>query len=267
MNKNNDTCKQKTRGRFWRDSFQRDILVLLFLSIFIGALLAGAVSLTTNKYFSQTVSNLVGDYGEHDLVLQSREEIRADALNQIKKIIAETLPGAVLKEGAVITGKASFFIALPKEYKTKEIYADLNKIFASVPGGAGVGVITEPKLNVRGVPEGAREMVISAIEEMDGVKFAFRDGSSIAVILKSLEKTGAVSSKIKTLLADYQILEISFPPGSEPLNAAKMGTDVAAALEEKLKLPYAESVSGNEQKGDLAYLTGTMSELKKFLAA
>ena len=60
-----------------------------------------------------------------------------------------------MKEGPTITGKTSFFIAIPDQYKTKKTYEDLGKIFGGIPGGAGVGVLTEPRLTIRGVPEGA----------------------------------------------------------------------------------------------------------------
>ena len=70
-----------------KDSFNRDILVLIVVSIVIGSLLAGLVSLTANSYFSKTLASLVGDYGEYDVLIQSREEMKDDTAIHIQKII------------------------------------------------------------------------------------------------------------------------------------------------------------------------------------
>ena len=103
-------------------SFKCDILVLIVVSIVIGSLLAGATSLTANSYFSRTLANLVGDYGEYDILIQSREEMKEDTAVHIQKIIDEVFPGARMKEGPTLTGKTSFFIAMPEQYKTKKTF-------------------------------------------------------------------------------------------------------------------------------------------------
>ena len=139
-----------------KDSFKRDILTLIVVSIVIGSLLAGAVSLSANSYFSKTLASLVGDYGEYDIIIQSREEMKDDTAIHIQKIIDEVFPGGRMKEGPTITGKTSFFVAVPDQYKTKKTFEDLGKTFGSIPGGASVGVLTEPRLTIRGVPEGAK---------------------------------------------------------------------------------------------------------------
>ncbi len=76
----------------FKDSFTRDIAVLLLVSIFIGSILASALSLTANAYFSKALSGLVGDYGEYDIIIQVREEMKDDAPIQIHKIMNEVFP-------------------------------------------------------------------------------------------------------------------------------------------------------------------------------
>ena len=250
-----------------KGSFKRDILTLILVSIVIGSLLAGAVSLSANSYFSKTLASLVGDYGEYDIIIQAREEMKEDTAIHIQKIIDEVFPGARLKEGPTITGKTSFFIAMPDQYKTKQTYEDLGKTFGSIPGGASVGVLTEPRLTIRGVPEGARSMLIERIAKMDGVRFAFLDGGSVGVVLTSIDKSTGVNEQIKKMLKDYQVIEVSFPVGSEPQNPIRMGDSIASAMQSQLQLESAQNVSVGGKNDDMAYMVSTMMELKRFLVA
>lgn len=262
---------QKSKTFFARsilkDTFNRDIVTLLIVSIVIGSLLASALSMSANAYFSSTLNSLVGDYGEYDLVLQVREGMRDDASVQIQKIIDDVFPGSRMQIGPTVTGKTNIFVALPSEYKTKKVYEELDKTFGGIPGGASVGVMTEPRLTIRGVPDGAKNMLIDKIMEIDDVSFAFRDGGSIGVVLTSVEKTATVNKQIEALLKQYQIIEISFPVGSEPSNPIKMGETIANDMKSQLNIGYAENVSTDGNNSDMNYLVSTMMELKRFLSA
>ncbi|MCX7780150.1 MAG: hypothetical protein N2491_04420 [Negativicutes bacterium] len=253
--------------RLTQDTFNRDLLILMVVSIVIGSLLAGSIAMGANAYFSKTLSSLVGDYGEYDVVIQVRENMKADAMLQLQKIIDDALPGGKLKEGPTLTGKTNLFVALPAEYKTKKTYDDLGKIFGSIPGGAGVGVMTEPRITLKGVPEGAKNLVIERIMQMDGVKFAFRDGGSIGVILVSLDKAPAVNEEIKAMLKEYQVIEISFPVGNEPANPIRTGEGIAREMQNQLGLKYATNVSVDGRSDSMTYMVSTMMELKRFLSA
>lgn len=250
-----------------KDSFYRDIVILTIVSIMIGSTLASAVSMGANAYFSKTLSSLVGDYGEFDLVIQVREETKDDAEQQIQRILEDVFPGAKMKEGPTVTGKTNIFISLPDQFKTKKIYDDLGKTFGSIPGGAGVGFMTEPRLTIRGVPEGAKNMLMDRISQIDGVRFAFRDGGSVGVILTSLDKSASVNKQIEALLKQYQVIEISFPVGSEPSNPIRLGEAIASGMQNQLKLEFAKNVSVDGRNDDMTSLVSTMMELKRFLSA
>ncbi|SDD81736.1 hypothetical protein [Sporomusa acidovorans] len=257
----------KTIKGIIKDSIQRDIVTLLTVSIVVGSLLASSVSMAANSYFSKTLANLVGDYGEYDLVIQVREEMKEDTAVQVNKIVTDVFPGGKVSQGPTVTGKSYFYVTLPDQYKTKQVYEDLPKTFGSIPGGASVGMMTEPRLNIRGVPEGAKNMLIDRIMQMDGVRFAFRDGSTVGVILTSLDKSPAVSTSIKNILKDYQVIEITFPVGSEPANPVRLGESIADAMHKNLRLDYAQNVSVDGKNDDMAYMVSTMIELKRFLSA
>jgi hypothetical protein len=249
------------------DTFNRDIAILLIVSIIVGALAATAVSFGANAYFSKTLSNLVGDYGEFDIIIQVREEMKDDASQQIQKIITDAFPGSTMKEGPTVTGKTNFFVTLPDNYKSQQVYDNLGKTFGSIPGGASVGVMTDPRLTIRGVPEGAKSMLIQRISQMDGVRFAFHDGDSIGVVLNSIDKSTTVNNEINALLKQYQVIEISFPVGSEPSNPIRLGEAIASDLKDQLKLEYAQNVSVDGKNDDMTYAVSTMMELRRFLTA
>lgn len=248
-----------------RDSFKRDVFTLLLISVVIGSLLAGSVSYGANAFFSQTLSSLVGDYGEYDVIIQVREDLREDTAVQLQKIIDDAFPGAQLEQGPTAIGKTAFFVSLPDEYKTKQTYEHLDNIFGSIPGGGSVGVMTEPRITLKGVPEGAKNMLMDRIMQIDGVRFVFRDGGSIGVILLSLEQASAVTAKIEDILDQFQVMEISFPVGSEPVNPIRLGEQIAQDMQSQLKLDYAQNVSVDEQNDDMTYMVSTMMELKRFL--
>lgn len=246
---------------------KKDIIILLLVSILLGSITAISISLASNAYFSKTISNLVGDSGEYDVIITVREEMKQDSIEYIQKIIQDTIPGAQFKEGPTLSGKTSFFIGLPDSFKTKDSYDNLNKIFGSIPGGAAVGILTEPRLTIRGVPEGAKKMLMDNIGKMDGVKFTFNDGASIGVLLTNANKNTAVSQQIKELLDQYQVIEISFPVGSEPANPIRSGNNIATAMEQNLKLELAQNASVDGKNDDMTSMVSTMIELKRFLSS
>ncbi|WP_371367194.1 hypothetical protein SRRS_12510 [Sporomusa rhizae] len=252
---------------FFRNSFNRDVVILLIVSIAIGGAMAGALAMTANTYFSETITSLVGKYGEFDLLINVREEVKEDGRAQIENIINQVFPGARLKEGPTLTGLTSFLVGIPAEYKTKQTYETLDQIFGSVPGRAGISIMTEPRITLKAVPDGAKDLVIDQVMQINGVLFAFRDGGSVTVLVQSLEQASTVNADIGRLLAQYQLIDIAFPVGSEPDNPIRLGEQLADTLRGDRAVGFAQSVSADTKRNDTAYFVSTMIELKKFLTA
>lgn len=247
--------------------FKRDIIFLLLISILLGAVFAKAVSYGANFYFKEKLVSLVGDYGEYDLIVQMREENKADGQLQLEKIIAESLAGAKYKEGPVIAQKANFFIALPSEYKNRTVYENLEKIFSSIPGGVGISIVTEPKLNIRGVPTGAVDMTMEQLKTIAGVDFVYHTGSNIGVVLAGIDQIASVTSQVEAILNMNKMLEVSFPSGLEPENPVLLAENIVTALSKNLQPKIVKYVSVDSSNDDIAHLTSTMQELRKFLKA
>jgi hypothetical protein len=265
------TVLAKTRKTFVRtffsNSFNRDIVILLIVSIIIGSSLANLIAMSANTYFSATISTLVGDYGEFDLLINVREEMKQNGQAQIEKVIEQVFPGGKIKEGPTLNGLTSFLVGLPAQNKTKQTYESIDSIFGSVPGRSGISIMTEPRVTLKAVPEGAKNTIIEQIMQIDGVLFAFRDGGSVTVIIQSISKSASVNAEIEKLLSQYHTIDIAFPVGSEPENSMRLGEQIANAIREEKTVGYAESVSVDSKSSDMVYLVSSMIELKRFLTA
>lgn len=245
--------------------FKRDILILLLISILLGTTIARAVSYGANLYFQQTLVSLVGDYGEYDLIVQIREENQEDGKKQLETILSDTLPGATYKEGPAIIGKASFFIALPEESKNQTVYENLDRIFSSIPGGTGVTVITEPRLNIRGIPAGAADEIEREIKAIPGVHFVYRGGGSLGVVLSGIDRIPEVTGQVEAALTRNKIIEISFPVGAEPDNPVMLAETISREIYRQLQPQVVKYVSVDTESDDQAHLISTMQEMRRFL--
>ena len=198
---------------FWkRDTFVKDILLLLLVSILGTVVLAAGFALLTDKYFGKAVSGVIGDVGQCDLLFQTRDELKGAMVRQIREIIAERFPGATLKSGMSLAGKASFFLTLPPQYKNKTIYNSLGYYFNNLPGNGGYSVMTEPRMAITSIPSGIFDLLAKQVEDIPGVNFTFNDGGNIGIILKNAKEEESVNRKVKGILAKYQILDVR--PGS-----------------------------------------------------
>lgn len=245
--------------------FKRDIFILLLVSILIGTAAAKAVSYGANIYFQQTLTSLVGDYGEYDLLLQIREDYKEEGGAQLDKILKESFAGASYKEGPAIIGKANFFIALPAAKKNAAIYENLDKLFSGVPGISGVSVLTEPRLNVRGVPAGAAVKLEEELKAIEGVDFVYRSGGSIGIVLQGTGQIAAVTRKVEDALIKNKIIDVSFPVGIEPDNPVLLAETISRALYRQLQPQTAQYVSVDTSNDDMVYLISTMQEIRRFL--
>lgn len=257
----------RKRGESMKDQFFcRDLVWLMLVSILFATLVAAGLSLAANFYFQQTLTQLVGDYGEYDLLIQVREEMQTDGQAQLAEIIA-SMPGAKLKTAPAIAGKANFFVALAKEQKNKENYENINRLFAGVPGITGISIITEPRLSIRGVPAGAVDMLMNKLENLDGVSFVYRTGGSIGVVLSGVDQIAAVTAGVEQELRSFQVLEVSFPLGAEPENPVWTAERIVGEIARELKPQTIEYASLEEKADEMAHVVSTMKEMRKFFLA
>jgi hypothetical protein len=253
---------------FWKkDTFIKDILLLLLVSILGTALLAGGFALATDKYFAGAVSGFIGDVGQCDLLFQTREELKGAMVRRIHQIVDEQFPGATLKEGITIAGKASYFLTLPPQYKNKTIYNSLGYYFNNLPGNGNYSVMTEPRFHITSVPAGIFDLLSKQVEEIPGVNFTYNDGGNIGVILNDTKAGTKVMRKAKELLNKYQILEVRLGAPADPEALMSLGKKVSQGLVGIKGLEQVRDITMDSGTDDYQYLVNTLYEVKRFMLA
>ncbi len=250
-----------------KDSFIKDILLLLVVSILASAIFARGFALATDKYFAKAITGVMGDMGQYDLLFQTKVELKGALVRQVKQVIEDRFPGASFKEGISLAGKASYFLTLPDRYKTKSVYNSLSHYFSNLPGNGGFSVMTEPRINISSVPAGAFDFLSKQVDGVPGVRFTYKDGSSIGVILKNAHESESVLNKIKQILAKYQILEVRLASGYSQEEIMTLGKKVTQGLTGLEGAGYVRDVTMAGSSDGYEYLSNTLLEVKKFLLA
>ncbi|MCK4257808.1 MAG: hypothetical protein KAX49_02455 [Halanaerobiales bacterium] len=248
-----------------RSGFRKDLIIHFLIVVILGSGLAMAAGYMADNYFGNTVSGLIGNYGEFDLLLTVNREVRKSALSQIRDILRVKLPGSSVEQGVTVAGKTNFFVRLDDKYKTREHFMKKNNYFTNVTGLVGVTVMTEPRLTIRGIPSGLLEEFEQELSMMDGVYFTYPvSRSGIDMMLHSAKDIDAVTEKVKKFLDQYQILQVRFPIDNASVDTVALGEKLAIELKDKYNLSYAQNLTTNEVD-DQQYLVNTMLEMKKFL--
>lgn len=248
-----------------RDNFIYDLLVWFLISVVLASTLAAGFAALTDKYFAKTIAGIMGDSGEYDLLFQTRTDQKDETLKALKQISHKHFPGATIEPGIAIAGKTTFFWTFPAKYRTKEIFSNLGFYFTDLPGGAGYSLVTEPRLTVDGVPGGVYDRMIREFEAIRGVVFAFRDGGSISVVLKSSDEAERVTRGIREVLRSYQVLEVSLPTAYRTEDTVAIGKTLAQKLTGWKGVTFIRDVSMGDRADDYQALLTTLSQMRQFL--
>lgn len=153
--------------RSGRGSFTKDILLWLLVSVGMASLLsAGALA---DRYFSQAVTEVIGEVGEYDLLFQVRSDLKDVVVSRLEEIIEEEFPGSMLKTGVSIAGQSAIFLGLAPQYRTKEVFGSLSLYFHDLPGNTGYSLMTEPRLTFSGIPGEVHDLFIREAERIQGL--------------------------------------------------------------------------------------------------
>lgn len=249
----------------FREGFFKDLLVWFVISVILASLVAAGVGVVTDRYFSATVDGLIGDQGEYDLFFQVRTDLKEAAVARLQEIIDEHVPGSTVKVGVSIAGKTAVFVGLAPKHRKKAVYTKLDNYFRDIPGAGGFNLMTEPRLTLSAIPGSVADLFIREAERIPGVRFAFRDGSSIAVILAKNAKIKTVKAALEELLANYSLLEIRFPPGYNVENPVEVGRNLSELLAGQGGVQLIRNVTSGRSSDDQEALLLTMAEMKRFL--
>lgn len=250
-----------------RDSFARDLLVLLLIGVIVASLFSLGLAMTTDKYFARAVKGVIGDYGQYDLIFQVRTDLCAETLQQLRQIVADRFPGSILRTGVSIAGKSTIFLGFAPPYRTRQVFESLGSYFGDLPGGAGYSIIAEPRLVLSGVPGGAREWLRRKLANLPGVDFVFASGDNLNLLVESADRIADVKAAVKKELRNYQLLEVRFPVDAPVPNLAALGGQLESALADLPGVELAMDVTRGGAASDTQYMAAALSEMRRFMIA
>ena len=102
--------------QLWRSGFGRDLALVIVITIVVGSLIAGGLSVAVDRYFTSSVNHLVGEYGEYDLIVHAHEEPHEAFFATLSSMIDKHIPGARLKRGRTVAGKANFLLEVDYQH-------------------------------------------------------------------------------------------------------------------------------------------------------
>jgi hypothetical protein len=249
----------------WRTPFRKDFFILLIAGILLASAFSAGLAWVADRYFGQAINGLMGDYGQYDLFLQVRSETLSESRTELDRLISEYLPGATVKIGPSLVGKTAIFLSLPDELRRRDTFEGLDAILARVPGWSGLSLLLEPRLTISSVHGGAQEMLLNRIADWGEVRFAFRRGGNIEIVLQDPDAQKAVSARVQEVIKEYRLVELRFPTGYTLEDALESGSAITAILQEQAGSGLVRDVTLADGGDDYQYLMNTLIEMKRFL--
>ena len=253
---------------FFRDGFYKDLIVLLVLTVIVGAVFSQGIAWAIDTYFGDTLDGMIGEYGEYDLILHIRDEAKEAALRELERIGEQSFPGYKLNQTLTIAGQANFFFGLPETYRTREVLESITSYFGAVPGINGYTLMVEPSVLIRGVHPSVRDELRDQLEELADVRFVVKDGVNLVVVVGGEDMVNAVTKDVEEILQQYQIVELRFPMGFE-VDTQEVGEKALAILRSREGLGRGNyrNVTSAEYGEDLDAFLKTLVEMRDFLSS
>lgn len=197
----------------FQSDFWKDYIVVIIVTVIVGASFAAGVSFALDAFLGQAVSGLLGEAGEYDLIVHVREQSRSAAAEQLPRLLADTHPDIVVREGVKVAGNANFFVKLPEEMYTQTQLEQLAASLNDLPGFNGYSWMLEPSISVTGLRPGVRDLLALEAAALPGVRAPVRHGTSVTLLLESVEEQRSVAAALEERLAGRHIIEIRWPEG------------------------------------------------------
>lgn len=245
-----------------KTKYRKDILVLLIASILLGTGLVMLGGFIADNYFVNMVSGMIGDYGEYDMLFILSSEKEEIALEQIKNIAADTLPGSEFKTGPKVAGSSNYLLKIPEEYKTEDVYVSLGKYFDDIPGLVSTNIMTEPRLSLRGFRGDSLPIIREKVETVNGINFTYPTSDGIDIIVEKPELVPDVKKQVTQIINNYKLVEIKYPLNQHPDDLPKLRKDVIGLVENDVEQVI--DVTQNNDSGRVSLLT-SLKQMKSFL--
>ena len=189
-----------------RDGFIRDVVLVLIITVLVGSAAAATVSAAADRFFEDTVSGIVGDYGEYDVIVHVRQEACQEAARALEQTLRLGFPGARLKQSVTVLSRANFFVSLPRI--DEATVTRLTRAATQVPGFAGYTIVLEPKVTVSGVGARVAPIIRPQLASIEGVRFTVKDGGNIHLVCDSGDSARAVAQTAESILRRYHLADV-----------------------------------------------------------
>ncbi|MGI6132138.1 MAG: hypothetical protein ACOYES_09740 [Bacillota bacterium] len=245
-----------------QDGFVRDVVGVLIITVFVGSVAAATVSAAADRFFEDTVSGIVGDYGEYDLIIHVRQEACREAARALEQTLRQDFPGARLKQSVTVLSRANFFVALP--HMDEVAVTRLIRAATEVPGFAGYTIVLEPKVTVSGVGARVAPIIRPQLAAIEGVRFTLKDGGNIHLVCDSGDSARAVAQTAESILRRYHLVDV------RPEGAAASSDDRQSLIDRVLEGDGGSSVHDVTADGaaqEARELGRALREMKRFIEA
>lgn len=248
-----------------RDGYWRDIAIHLLVVVLLGAAAAWGLAWAVDTFFGDAVTQLVGEAGEYDVLIQVRTEQQEAALSEMNRLVAEQLPGAELKQGVSIAGQTAYFLRIPGSLRTAETFESLGSLFHSVPGFIGHTLMVEPSVSVSGLHPALASEVAEAAEQLSEVAFTFHHGDKLVAVLHRAGDVGVVQETLRALLDQYALYEVRLPSGASLAEGQVDDGRIAQVLREVWGTESVHKVHRSGEDAQTDTFVTTLTELRQFL--
>ncbi len=243
-----------------RSDFLKDAIVLIILTIIIASFLAFVTGEIVEAYFNDSLTSILGDYGEYDFALIVDAEVKDEAYQQAQKIIEREFNDAQLYQSMELAGKANFFLKLGEEDFTASNLADANGYFREISGYNSLSLIAEPRISVDNVTEQGANILKEEIASWQGVDFSFFRANKLEIILTDFKYQRELEQKVESLLTEYELLTI---------NTGDLAKDFEYdpyLIQEEVLLQHSEIIELTPEDDAFQQLAQNLSVLSEFIA-
>lgn len=245
-----------------RTGFVHDLVGALLVTVLAGSIAAAAVSAAADRFFEDTVSGIVGDYGEYHMIVHVRQEARPEATRAMGEMLRRDFPGARMKQSVTVLSRANFFVSLPRISEAE--VTRLAKAVTDTPGFAGYTLVLEPKVTVSGIGARAAPIIRPRLAAIEGVNFILKDGGNMHLVCDSADSARAVAQTAETILRGYHLADVRLGAGA---SAGDRKSLVDAVIAGNASVSQVHDVTMDSAAQEARELGAALQEMKRFLEA
>jgi len=204
-----------------RRGYGVDLALFLMVALLLGAGGAAGAALAIDAAFGDAVSHVMGQEGEVDLIVHLREETADGSYPVLARLLQTRWPGVRLRRSVRVAGNDNVLVTFGPDHRRADVFETLPALLSEITGYNGHTWVVEPSLTISGVRPAVAEQLRSELAAIPGVRFPFRHGSHVTLVLESPAAAETVAPRVEELLARYRVVEVRLPDHAAPQQVAE----------------------------------------------